>query len=243
MHISLQGLRLLLVGGSGTLGGCLLEKMLQEGAIVAATYNQTPIHITENHTGIQDRLHVGHLDVTNTELLDESLQVLMDRLEWVDGLIYNAGIINDASFDEMSYAQWRDVMQVNLDGAFLVSQKVSQLMKARGRGKIIHVSSYRGIVGSSQQSNYAASKAGLNALTKSMARELGSFGIAVNAICPGFMRTNLNRHHAGKYQKALDESLLSRISTPEETANFILYLLSEHVANVSGQIFQMDSRG
>ncbi|WKL02512.1 hypothetical protein Q0F98_00490 [Paenibacillus amylolyticus] len=73
MHISLQGLRLLLVGGSGTLGGCLLEKMLQEGAIVAATYNQTPIHITENHTGIQDRLHVGHLDVTNTELLDESL--------------------------------------------------------------------------------------------------------------------------------------------------------------------------
>lgn len=243
MDISLQGLRLLLVGGAGTLGGCLLEKMLQEGAIVAATYNQTPIQINDNQPGLHDRLHVGHLDVTNTDLLDESLQVLLDRLEWVDGLVYNAGIVNDSGFEEMSYAQWKEVMHVNLDGAFLVSQKVSQLMKARGNGKIIHVSSYRGIVGSSQQSNYAASKAGLNALTKSMARELGSYGIAVNAICPGFMLTNLNRHHAAKHQKALEESLLSRISTPEETANFILYLLSENVANVSGQIFQMDSRG
>lgn len=225
------------------MGRCLLEKMLQEGAIVAATYNRTPIRIRKDQSGWRDRLYAGHLDVTNANHLDETLQTLLDRLGWVDGLVYNAGIINDSGFQDMTYAQWKEVLHVNLDGAFLVSQKVSQRMKERGRGKIIHVSSYRGIVGSSQQSNYAASKAGLNALTKSMARELGVYGIAVNAVCPGFMLTNLNRDHEAKHRKALDESLLSRISTTDETANFILYLLSDSIANVSGQIFQIDSRG
>ncbi|TKJ93361.1 hypothetical protein PaeCFBP13512_02890 [Paenibacillus sp. CFBP13512] len=243
MQISLKGMKLLLIGGTGTLGRSLLEGMLQEGAIVAATYNTTPIQRNNDQLFLTNRLYVSQLDVTDTDSLDQSLQLLLDSLGSIDGLVYNAGIVQDAEFNQMSYIQWKKVMQVNLDGAFLVSQKVSQRMKEQGNGKIVHVSSYQGIVGSAQQSNYAASKAGLNALTKSMARELGPYGISVNAVCPGFMLSNLNRYQPAKYQKAIDESLLSKISIPEETVNFILYLLSQNITNVSGQIFQLDSRG
>lgn len=242
MDVSLKNHRLILIGGSGALGTSLLEKMLYEGAIVGVTYNKNEIKLSDSLAKYENNLFVQHLDVTDTQKFHLSLGELIKKLEWVDGIVYNAGIADDSIFLDMTLTQWKNVLNVNLDGAFLAAQLVSQKMKERKKGKIINISSYRGIVGSAEQCNYSASKAAVNVLTKSIARELGQYGIAVNAVCPGFMLSKLNKDNHEKQRRAISDSLLSRISTPDEIANFIIYLLSDMAVNISGQIFQVDSR-
>ncbi len=167
-------------------------------------------------------------------------QVLAD-LSRIDILVNNAGITKDTLLLRMTEQQWDDVINVNLKSAFNFLHAVAPVMLRQRSGSVISMSSVVGLNGNAGQANYAASKAGIIALTKSAAKELGSRGIRVNAIAPGFILTDMT---AALPQNILDEYLklipLRRGGTPEEVANTALYLASDLSTYVSGQVIQVN---
>ncbi len=167
-------------------------------------------------------------------------QVLAD-FSRIDILVNNAGITKDTLLLRMTEQQWDDVINVNLKSAFNFLHAVAPVMLRQRSGSVISMSSVVGLNGNAGQANYAASKAGIIALTKSAAKELGSRGIRVNAIAPGFILTDMT---AALPQNILDEYLklipLRRGGTPEEVANTALYLASDLSTYVSGQVIQVN---
>lgn len=240
MQISLKEKNIILIGASGTIGNSILEKLLQCRANVGATYNSNSIDTSklENETRLLSR----KMDITDIDEVKKVLSEFKDHFKRIDAVIYNSGICDDNLFPLMSYKSWRDVINVNLDGAFISLKCISKVMIKQKFGKIITIASSRGSNGSYGQCNYSASKAGLIGFTKSLAKDLGKFNISVNAVCPGFMVTNLNKDRKDKENRAYSESVLSKISYPEETANFIAYFVSDFVKTISGQVFNIDSR-
>ncbi|MBA4493468.1 SDR family NAD(P)-dependent oxidoreductase [Paenactinomyces guangxiensis] len=243
MNVSLNGKKILIVGASGILGDCLLRRLLEEGAIVGGTYySQSVKTLTEDLVPYDHQLILQHVDASDPISIQKGLTRLVKQLGTIDSYIYNSGICEDALLPFMSFKKWKHVMSVNLDGAFLAGRIVSKEMIRLKKGKILHIASYKGVFGSYGQANYSASKAGMIALTKTMAKELGQFGISVNALCPGFMITNLNRNPEKKRERAIQDSVLSSISEPLEVVDFIIYLLSDKIFNLSGQVLHLDSR-
>jgi len=160
----------------------------------------------------------------------------------LDVLINNAGICDDNMLNLMSLKQWESVINTNLTGTFLCSKYLSRIMIRQGYGKIINIASLKGQTGSEGQVNYSASKAGVIGLTKSLAIELGRFGISVNAVCPGFIVTDLNRHDKEKAEIANNNSVMNIGYSLSDTVKFILYMASENLMGTSGQVFNLDSR-
>ncbi|MEC1178645.1 SDR family NAD(P)-dependent oxidoreductase [Metasolibacillus meyeri] len=240
MEISLKGKNVILIGASGSIGNSILNQLILTGARVGATYNKTNITISD--PSYKDILITKKVDVRDINELKSALQEFIKHFKKIDALIYNSGICEDSLFPIMKYKDWRSVLDVNLDGAFHAIKILSKEMIRQKDGKIITIASSKGLSGSYGQANYAASKAGLIGFSKSIARDLGRFGISVNAVCPGFMVTNLNRDRRDKELNAKNSSVLGCISNPQEIASFTVYLLSDYVNNVSGQIFNIDSR-
>ena len=171
------------------------------------------------------------------------VQRAIGSLERLDLLIHNAGITRDALLLKMTEDEFGDVLQVHLKGAFLCSQAALKLMVKQRQGHIIHVGSFSALSGPAGQSNYAAAKAGLIALTQSLAAEYGLRGIRANCVLPGFLDTKMTRHlldDEAQRQRILASHTLGKLSTPEEAARFIAFLHT--MPSVSGQVFQLDSR-
>ncbi|MTW17151.1 SDR family oxidoreductase [Rhodoplanes serenus] len=164
----------------------------------------------------------------------------------VDGpvslLVNNAGITRDRSIVRMSDEEWQSVLQVNLTGAFNLIRAVASGMIAAGGGRIVNLVSINGLRGKFGQANYAASKAGLVALTKTAARELGPKGVTVNAVAPGMVMTEMTMRLPEEIRrKALDESQLGRLPGVNDIAAAVLFLLSDHAAFVTGQVLRVDA--
>lgn len=244
MNASIKGKNIILIGGSGNIGKCLLNRLLEEGCRVGVTYNNT--YIDNSHTFYKeyhDNLFVEKVDTSCFTSIKNGLSKLIKKLELVDALVYNSGICQDSLLGTMRIDDWKKVMAVNMDGAFLSARLISNhMIKNKISGKILFISSTKGTTGSYGQSNYAASKAALIGFSKSIAKELGKFGIAVNVICPGFIPTNLNRDAPYKKQLAIEQSVLKKTSNEIEIVNFTIYLLSDLVSTASGQTFHLDSR-
>lgn len=160
----------------------------------------------------------------------------------VDVLINNAGICEDNFISLMTENEWKKVIDINLTGAFLCSREFSRLMMVQEKGKIINIASVKGQEGCEGQVNYSASKAGLIGFTKALAKEVGKYNISVNAVCPGFIETDLNRSNKMKKEIAQRKSLLSCNYAMEDLVNFIVYISSEKLRGVSGRVFNLDSR-
>lgn len=160
----------------------------------------------------------------------------------IDVLINNAGICDDNLLQLMTEKCWEKVIDTNLKGTFLCCREFSKMMIRQKEGKIINISSLKGEIGCVGQVNYSASKAGIIALTKSLAKELGQFNISVNCICPGFAVTDLNRNNRNKYEMAKKNSVLSIEYTTPDMVNFLLFLSSDYIRGISGQVFNLDSR-
>ncbi len=180
----------------------------------------------------------AELDVTDAEAVD----AYVGGLEDLDLVVCNAGIIADSTVRKMTESQWDAVLETNLKGSFLVARAALKKMMKRRSGQIIFISSHAASQPSFGQANYAAAKAGLEGMAKSMARELGSRNIRVNVLVPGFMETKMTRSLPEKViEMARQNHVLGRFSGVGEAAKFIDFL-HHHLIHTSGQVFRLDSR-
>jgi 3-oxoacyl-[acyl-carrier protein] reductase len=181
------------------------------------------------------------VDVTNFAQVEEGLNKTLDKFTKVDILVNNAGIARDNLLLRMNDADWDAVLSVNLKGAFNCIKAVTRPMLKARRGRIINISSIIGIIGNPGQANYAASKAGIIALTKTAAKELASRNINVNAIAPGFIQTEMTAKLPEELkQKMLGAIPLNKFGSPEDVAGACLFLAGADSAYVTGQTIVVD---
>jgi len=180
-------------------------------------------------------------NVSDPEDVQKAVKYCLDKLEVVNILVNNAGIAMDALLVRMKDAQWQDVLDVNLTGAFNWTRACARPMMKQKSGRIVNMASVIGIVGNTGQANYSASKAGVIGLTKSAARELAPWNINVNAVAPGFIDTRMTERLPEKVKKEILGSIpMSRWGGPEEVADVVLFLDSRYSAYVTGQVINVD---
>jgi 3-oxoacyl-[acyl-carrier protein] reductase len=181
------------------------------------------------------------LDVSNREQSKQMVKTTLEKYGRIDVLINNAGIVQDAFLSKMTEEQWDKVIDVNLKGAFNCTQAVVEVMMNQGNGVIINTSSIVGLNGNVGQVNYAATKAGLIGMTKTLAKELGRKGIRVNAVAPGFIATPMTSNVPEKILEMMKEKTpLRRLGVPKDIANAYLYLASDEANFVNGAVLCVD---
>lgn len=174
-------------------------------------------------------------DVSNAEQAAKLIQDTVNKFGRLDVLVNNAGITRDNLAIRMSEAEWDSVLNINLKGVFLCSQQAAKVMMKKRSGRIVNIASVSGILGTAGQANYAASKAGVMALTKTLARELGARNITVNAIAPGFIITEMTEKLPDKVKdEYMAQIPLKRGGTPEDIANVVNFLISPEAAYITG---------
>ena len=225
----------LITGAAGGLGQALVSEFAAQGWRVAAGWHQSVIESQG------ELVWSVRLDVTDRASVEQAVAQMMERWGRVDLLINNAGCTADQFAWQISDEDWQRVLDVNLKGAFLCSQAVVRpMMKQRG-GQIINLASFAGLHGARGQASYAAAKAGLIGLTESLAKEVGSRNVRVNAILPGVLPTpmtaKLTEDQLATFAAA---NALGRLNSVAEVARFIAFLAATE--NISGQLFQLDSR-
>jgi 3-oxoacyl-[acyl-carrier protein] reductase len=182
-----------------------------------------------------------HCDISNSVNVDSMVQSVQEKFNRIDILINNAGITRDTLIMRMSDDDWNKVIAINLTGTFLCSRAVTKLMIAQKSGKIVNISSIVGLMGNAGQVNYSSSKAGVIGLTKSLARELASRNINVNAIAPGFVESDMTaKLNEEQRKKLMDQVPLKRSAKPEEIANVAKFLVSSDADYITGQVISVD---
>ncbi|MGC8863660.1 MAG: 3-oxoacyl-[acyl-carrier-protein] reductase [Armatimonadota bacterium] len=182
-----------------------------------------------------------HGSVASIEDVERMVRETVDRFSRIDILINNAGITRDNLLVRMSEDEWDAVLDTNLKGTFNCTRAVAKVMIRERRGKIVNMASVMGIMGNPGQANYSASKGGVIALTKTTAKELGSRGINVNAVAPGFIQTVMTEEMPEEAKAGIAEHIpLRRLGTPEDVAEVVLFLCSEASSYITGQVIAVD---
>jgi 3-oxoacyl-[acyl-carrier protein] reductase len=214
----------------------------KEGAkVVVADMNErageeTVAEIKKNGEGFFVKL-----DVSNREQAKQMVKTTLEKYGRIDILINNAGIVQDAFLSKMTEEQWDKVIDVNLKGVFNCTQAVVEVMMNQGNGVIINTSSIVGLSGNVGQTNYAATKAGLIGMTKTLAKELGKKGIRVNAVAPGFIATPMTSNVPEKILEMMKEKTpLRRLGEAKDVAYAYLYLASDEANFVNGAVLCVD---
>jgi 3-oxoacyl-[acyl-carrier protein] reductase len=184
---------------------------------------------------------IAVVDVTKTAEVDAFTQKTLDKFKKIDILVNNAGITRDGLLVRMSEADWDAVLGVNLKGAFNCIKAVSRIMMKQRDGRIVNMASIIGIMGNPGQANYAASKGGLIALTKTVAKELASRNVRANAIAPGFIQTDMTAKLSEEVKSEMLKHIpLGKLGNPADVANLALFLVSDDSAYITGQVIQVD---
>ena len=180
-------------------------------------------------------------DVSNLNSFSEIVTNTIDKWGRIDILVNNAGIARDNIIMRMKEDDWDSVININLKGCFNGIKSVARPMIKNKAGRIINITSVIGQIGNAGQSNYAASKAGIMGLTKSMAKELGSRNITVNAVAPGYITTDMTNELNDEVKEQLKSSIpLGRLGTPDDVANLVCFLASDEAGYITGQTFNVD---
>ncbi|RKY40937.1 MAG: 3-oxoacyl-[acyl-carrier-protein] reductase [Candidatus Omnitrophota bacterium] len=181
------------------------------------------------------------VDITNFSQVEEAVKKVIDKHLRVDILVNNAGITKDNIILRLSEEEWDKVLTVNLKGAFNCTKAVLKFMIKQKKGVVINISSIIGLIGNVGQTNYAASKAGLIAFTKSVAREVGSRNIRINAVAPGFIMTKMTEVLPDKVKEEMKKRIaLGRFGEPQEVAKVVLFLASSLASYITGQVLVVD---
>lgn len=234
----------LITGGTTGIGKAIALEFAKEGYNIAINYRSQ----TENMEKLKKEIETNNIkciyvkaDVSKFEETENMVKETIDEYGKIDVLVNNAGITQDALLMRMKEEAFRQVIDVNLVGTFNVTKNVVPYMVKRRSGRIINISSVVGEVGNAGQSNYAASKAGIIGFTKSLAKELSSRGILVNAVAPGFIETKMTRHLPEKVREEILKQIpLGKMGTPTEVANVVKFLASEDSSYITGQIINID---
>ena len=236
----LDGKVALVTGGSRGIGKAIALKFASEGADVVFTYlsNKAAAEQTEQELGqFGHRVKAYASDASSFESAHELVKQVIEDFSRIDILVNNAGITRDTLLMRMTEQQWDEVLNGNLKSAFNFTHAVVPLMARQRDGSIISLSSVVGIAGNAGQANYAASKAGIIALSTSVAKEMGSRNVRCNCIAPGFIDTDMTSSLPEELRKEWAKTIpLRRCGTPEEVANVALFLASDLSSYVTGQV-------
>ncbi len=239
----LEGKRAIVTGGSRGIGNAIVREFLREGATVYAVSRKEPENAAELSALARDGgLFVWRqADVTAEPEIVGALEKIVAEAGTIEVLVNNAGITRDGLIFRMSSADWNAVLSANLTAAFFASRLLARFMIKQRAGSIVNISSVTGIMGNAGQTNYSASKAGLIGLSKSLAREVASRGVRVNAIAPGFVETDMTKALPEKARSALLSQIpLGRPGVPEDVAALAAFLASDKAAYITGQVFPVD---
>ncbi len=236
----LGGKAALVTGASGGIGGAIARALHACGATVALS--GTRVEALQTLAGeLKDRVHVVPADLSapaGVEALAKAAEEAMGR---VDVLVNNAGLTRDGLAVRLKDEDWQKVLDVNLTAAFRLSRACLRGMMKRRWGRIVGITSIVGVTGNAGQANYAASKAGLIGLTKSLAQEVASRGITVNCVAPGFIVTAMTEELGDERQKSLLTAIpVGRLGTTDDVAGAVVYLASEEAAYVTGQTLHVN---
>lgn len=242
--MDLEGRNAIVTGGSLGIGAAVAVKLAEDGANVAINFRKHDAEAREVAAKIEAlgrKALVVQADVADGKDADRMFAEVMKEFGTIHILVCNAGINRDRLIWKMSEDDWDSVINVNLKGYFLYNKRAAQVFKDQKYGKIVNITSINGMRGKFGQTNYAASKGGEIALTKSLAKEMGKFNVNVNAIAPGMVMTEMAKKIPAEFlNKALDETVLGRIADPEDIANVVSFLCSDRSRHITGEIIKVD---
>jgi len=236
----LNGRVALVTGASRGIGAAIARRLARAGARVIINYcrsEQKAKQLAEEICALGGQAAAMQADVSD----EAQVRAMVGQIEclWgpVEILVHNAGIAEQKLFVDMTAADWRRMMAVHLDGAFYASSAVLPGMIGAQKGSIIYISSMWGQVGASCEAHYAAAKAGVIGLARSLAKEYGLSGVRVNCVAPGMIETEMNRMISPEAkQEIIDETPLAMIGTPEDVAEAVAYLASDRAKFITGQV-------
>ncbi len=242
--MSLKGKSALVTGGARGIGKAIALKLALNGADIIVN-DVADIETMKNTVDEIKKLGVGcealKADVSNESEVKDMVSYILEKYGKIDILINNAGITRDGLLVKMKESDWQLVMDVNLKGVFLCTKSVIRSMMSKRSGCIVNISSVVGITGNPGQANYSASKAGIIGFTKSAAKEVGSKGVRINAVAPGFIYTDMTDSLPEAVKsKFLENIPLGRYGEAEEVADVVLFLCEERSRYITGQTIPVD---
>ncbi len=242
--MNLENKNAILTGGSVGIGCSIAPALARAGANVALNYRR---HADEANQIVADIEKIGRkglavkADVSSFDDAQAMVKTVVDEFGSVDILVCNAGINRDGVIWKMTELQCDEVIDINLNGYFNYIRAVAPYFREQKYGRIVNITSINGMRGKFGQSNYAASKAGIIGLTKTVARELGSSRVTVNAIAPGMIMTDMAKKLEQKWLDiATAETVLNKLGEPEDVANLVVFLSSDAAGHITGQVISVD---
>ena len=241
--MELTGQVAVITGGARGIGFEIARVFASEGADIALfDVQEAQLAQAAGQLEAMGRRAAGFVvDVTNASVVDDAVGKVLDKLGRIDILVNNAGITHDGLVVRMDESQWDRVLNINLKGTFLCTRAVAKVMLKARSGRIVSIASIVGLIGNPGQANYAASKAGIIGLTKSVAKELASRGVTCNAIAPGFIKTEMTERLPDSVKQRLFEQIpMGKLGEPSDVAQAALFLVSQAAQYITGHVLVVD---
>ena len=238
--VNLKGKKVLVTGASGGIGKAIAIELSSNGADLCLTgRNKSELESLQKLIGGNCEIIIS--DLSKSEGINKLANSAQEKMGQIDILINNAGITRDNLFMRMSEEDWNEVINVNLNSIFKLTKHLIKGMIKRRYGRIINITSVIGVAGGAGQSNYSASKAGIIAMSKSLAQEVGSRSVTVNSIAPGFIETNMTAELSDdRKQEILNSISIGRLGKPDDIAGAVCFLASDKASYITGQTIHIN---
>jgi 3-oxoacyl-[acyl-carrier protein] reductase len=242
--MTLQHKTAIVTGGSRGIGRAICLQLAQQGANVVINYSgneQKAREVAEQVEALGVKALVIQANVADVSQVDQMIKQTLETFGSIDILVNNAGITRDNLLMRMKETEWDDVMDTNLKGVFLCTKAVTRQMMKQRAGRIINISSIVGVSGNAGQANYVAAKAGVIGFTKTVAQELASRNVLVNAVAPGFITTEMTDALPEDVKEAMLKQIpLARLGQPEDVAKTVAFFASDAANYITGQVIHVD---